>query len=574
MGRAIPEQDQNLTETSSKSNLTQAIEAISSLISYSYGIKVFPAKWKLIRSKLEELNSGLIAIENCNSCQNPVLSGLTSAIIVSSNDCSDLARRCVDLSYNGKLWMQSDLDVMAAKIDRLVKNLSGICTAGILTHGFAIVVSKPGANACKDDMRFYVRDVLTRMKIGDSEMKRQALVNLVEIVTSDENYVKVVAEVGEIVNLLVTLLDYVEKEIQEQAAKVVAVISGFDSCKYVLTGAGVVGPLIRILESGTELGKEGAVKGLKKLTENSDNAWSVSAHGGVTTLLRICNSSDSRGELVGPACGVLRNLVVVEEIKRFMIEEGTVSTLVKLAKSKDESVQISSIELLQIIACGDESVRGLVIREGGISALVQLLNPRNPSTSKSREIALRAIENICFPSASCVGILMNYGFMNQLLFYLRNGDVSLQEMALKVASRLSGTSEEAKKAMGEVGFMAEFVRFLDAKSNEVREMAAEALSSMVLMPKNRKKFVQDDQHIGSLLQLFDQEGTNSGNKRFLISILMSLTSSNSGRRKIVSSGYLKNIEKLAEAEVSEAKRLVRKLSTNRFRSLLNGIWHS
>jgi hypothetical protein len=37
---------------------------------------------------------------------------------------------------------------------------------------------------------------------------------------------------------------------------------------------------------------------------------------------------------------------------------------------------------------------------------------------------------------------------------------------------------------------------------------------------------------------------------------------------------LKNIEKLAEAEVSDAKRLVRKLSTNRFRSILNVIWHS
>jgi hypothetical protein len=37
---------------------------------------------------------------------------------------------------------------------------------------------------------------------------------------------------------------------------------------------------------------------------------------------------------------------------------------------------------------------------------------------------------------------------------------------------------------------------------------------------------------------------------------------------------MKNIEKLAQAEVSDAKKLVRKLSTNRFRSLLSGIWHS
>jgi len=128
--------------------------------------------------------------------------------------------------------------------------------------------------------------------------------------------------------------------------------------------------------------------------------------------------------------------------------------------------------------------------------------------------------------------------------------------------------------MGDAGFMSELVKFLDAKSFEVREMAAVALSSLVSVPKNRKRFVQDDRNVGFLLQLLDQEEANSGSKTLLISILLSLTSCNSGRKKIASSGYLKNIEKLAEAEVSDAKRLVRKLSTNRFRSILNVIWHS
>ncbi|PQQ05749.1 vacuolar protein 8 [Prunus yedoensis var. nudiflora] len=105
-------------------------------------------------------------------------------------------------------------------------------------------------------------------------------------------------------------------------------------------------------------------------------------------------------------------------------------------------------------------------------------------------------------------------------------------------------------------------------------MAAEALSNMVSIPKNRKRFVQDDRSMGLLLQRLDPKQGNSGNKKFLFSILMSLTSSSSGRRKIAHSGYLKNIEELAEAEVSDAKRLVKKLSTNRFRSMLSGIWHS
>ncbi|XVE87930.1 hypothetical protein DITRI_Ditri19aG0028000 [Diplodiscus trichospermus] len=576
MGEEEKQQRQNSEEsfTAMESSLKKAIEVISSLISLSHSIKVFTVKWQLIRKELEELSSGLMAAENCDSSENTaVFSGLIPSILVTVNECYDLARICVDLSYSGKLLMQSDLDVMVAKFDCHVKNLSGIYTAGILSHGFAIVVSRPGLGACKEDMRFYLRDLLTRMKIGDIEMKRQALVNLYEAVAEDERYVKLVVEVGDIVNVLVGFLDSPEMEIQEEASKIVSLMSGFDLCKGVLVGAGIIGPLVRVLESGSDLGKEGTARCLLKLTGNSDNAWSVSAHGGVTALLKICSTGDFGGELIGLACGVLRNLVGVEEIKRFMVEEGAISTFIKLARSGEEIVQINSIEFLQNIASGDASIRQTVVKEGGIRALVRVSDPKTATSSKTREVALRAIENICFASQNCINILMNYGFMDQLFFFLRNGEVSVQELALKLTFKLCGTSEEAKKAMGDAGFMPELVKLLDAKSYEVREMAAEALYSLLSVPKYRKRFLQDDRNINFLLQLLDQEDGISGNKKLLLSILMSLTSCNSGRRKIAGSGYVKNIEKLAEAEVSDAKRLVRKLSTNRFRSMLSGFWH-
>ena len=472
--------------------------------------------------------------------------------------------------------MQSDLDLTLGKLEAHVKKLSEIFKKGVSMHGYSVVVSRPGFGACKDDMRFYLRDLLTRMKVGDLGMKKQALVNLHEVVVEDDKYVKLVVEVSEFVHVLVDFLGSNEVEVVEEAAKVVSLVAGFDSYKGVLVGAGVIAPLIRVLECGSEVGKVGAARCLQRLTENSDNAWCVSAHGGVTALLRICESvEECKGELVGPACGVLRNLCGVEEIKRFMVEEGVVSTFVSLVRSKDEAVQVSSVELIQNIASGDELVRQMVIKEGGIRVLLRVLDPKWSCSSKTREVVMRVIDNLCFSSRSCVSVLLSYGFVDQLMYYVRNGEALIQELALKVAFRFCETSEEAKKALGDACFMAELVKFLNAKSFEVREMAAEALSSMVMVAKNRKRFVQDDRNISLLLQLLDPGEGNSGNKKLLISILMSLTSCNSGRKKIVSSGYAKNIERLAEAEVSsDAKRLVRKLSTNRFRSMLNGIWHS
>lgn len=569
----LPENAENpVGSFAGKSRIRRVIEFISSLISLSFSIRVFPVKWQSIRNKLEELLSSLSAIENCDSTENyPPLCSSLQAITATLKSCHELSRHCVEFSYSGKLLMQSDLDIASTKLDNHIRSISEIYSLGLLTQSSAIIVPKPNLGASRDDIKFYIRDLLSRVKIGSSEMKKQGLIALNEIIQEDDTYVKVAIEIDNLVSVLVSFLDLQEDNLQEEAAKALSVIAGFQSFRSCLIAAGIISPLIRVLECGIGLSKEFATRCLQKLTENSDNAWSISAHGGVTVLLKICKEGDS---LVSSVCGVLKNLVGVEEIKRFMIEEGAVSVFIKLARCKDEVTQISSIDFLQTMASGDESTRQMIMKEGGIRALARVLDPKSLSSSKAREMSLRGIVNLCFTSVNSVNILLNYGFMDHILYFLRHGDGSLQELALKAAFWLCGTSDEAKKLMGDAGFMPELVKFLDSKSFEVREMSAETLSSMVIVPRNQKRFGQNDQNVGLLLQMLDPEQANFGNKKLLLSILMSLTSCNSARKKIANSGYLINIEKLAEAEVSDAKKIVRKLSSNRFRSILSGIWHS
>ncbi|XP_012851786.1 PREDICTED: LOW QUALITY PROTEIN: vacuolar protein 8-like [Erythranthe guttata] len=336
-------------------------------------------------------------------------------------------------------------------------------------------------------------------------------------VLEDDRYVKSAVELEGFVNFLVNLLDFEESEIQEEAAKSVSLIAGFQSHKGVLIGAGVITPLIRVLESGSELGKEFAARCLMKVTENFDNVWSVSAHGGVPALLKLCSSDSSSGsELIALSCGVLKNLVIVEEIKRFVVEEGAIVELVELASSKDEIVQIGSLDLLQIIAYyRDSSIRETIIKEGGLRALVRILDPKSSVSTKTREVAFRGITSICSLSENLISILINYSFMDHILYFLRYGDIFVQELALNAAFWLCGTSEEAKKLMCDAGFMPVLVKFLDSKSFEIREIAVEILSSMLVVSKNRKKFVQNDQNVGTLRQMLDPNEVNCGNKMSL-----------------------------------------------------------
>ncbi|XP_058195339.1 vacuolar protein 8 [Rhododendron vialii] len=560
--------------SASDPSLRRAIKLTTSLISLSHSIRVFSVKWQSIRTKLEDLLSGLASVENSGAGENPLLSGEIPAIFSTLNDCHNLSKGCLDLSFSGKLLMQSDLDIIGSKLDSHTKNLSSIYTAGILKNSYAIVVLRPGPAASMEDVRFYVKDLLARVKVGGTELRKQALVAFNEVIEEDEMYIKIAVEIGGFIGVLVSFLEFEEAEVQEEAAMAVSVIAGFDIYKSVLIGAGVIGPLIQVLESGSEIAKERCTRCLMKLTANSDNAWSVSAHGGVTALLKICASYDCGGELVGLACGVLRNLVGVEEIKKFIVEEGAISTFVRLLRSKDEVSLINAIEFLQSMASGDDSIRRMIVKEDGARLLLRVLDPKYSFILKSRLVALCGIMNLCFTSVFSLSILMNDGFLDHILYFLRNGELSIQELALKAVFKLCEISEDGNKAMGESGFMPVLVKLLDSKSFEVREMAAESLSIMISIHRNRKRFVQNEENVGLILKLLDPEEGNSGNRKLLLSILMSLTSCHGAKKKIVHSGYMKHIEKLAEAEVSDAQRIVRKLSSNRFRSMWSGIWHS
>ncbi|PON38268.1 hypothetical protein TorRG33x02_345620 [Trema orientale] len=65
----------SLESSTRKFSLRQAIDFIASLISLAHSIK-FSIKWQSIRNKLKELNTGLVALENCDSRATTLINGL------------------------------------------------------------------------------------------------------------------------------------------------------------------------------------------------------------------------------------------------------------------------------------------------------------------------------------------------------------------------------------------------------------------------------------------------------------------------------------------------------------------
>ncbi|XP_020577415.1 uncharacterized protein LOC110022681 [Phalaenopsis equestris] len=563
-----------------KTAIQQASTLISSSLSSSSTIQSFPVKWQSIRIMLEHLHSCLTSVSNnADSARNSSFIELVQVISVTAKDTESLALRCSDESYNGgKLLMKSDLDVIATKIQLHVKHIDEIFPSGVPLNAKAIILSKPGAGATREIMEFSVKDIFSRLKIGDKEIRAGALSALNEVLKEDGKYARIVAaEMANRASTLVNLLKLRDLTIQEEILEAVVVVSSVDSNRTMLVMAGVVPPLIPVLRCGSELGKERAAQVLKQMTENCNNAWLLSSNGGVTELLKICNEETSSCKLISLACGVLRNISCVVEIKMFMVEEGAISVFLKLLKSKEELLQTLAMEFLYKLSLDSEDeiiIHGEVVRqkEEVVESLLTVLNPNSIYSSKVREISLRAIEGFCLSSTNAVNYLLDSGFLDQVLFHLKHGEILDQESALKTVSVFCRVSEEAKNTMGEMGFMTELVRMIENRSSEVSETAAETLCSLVLVQKNRKRFIQAEQNVDTVLQLLNPEEEKSVLRGLLLTALISLTDCNSGRRRVASSAYVRNLEKLAEINMTDAKKILKRITGNRFRSILNGIW--
>lgn len=588
-------------EQEEESELRRLATLVETLIVTSDTTKSFVGKWQSIRAKLEDLRSGLSTAAEPNpgsgSCSvgDSVLRELIKAISITVTETQELARLCSgdELYSGGKLIMRSNLDLSAAKFDLHSKSLAGIYASGILSSDSkAIVVSKPVFGGGREMMRFYLRDMFWRLKNGDLDMKTRALTALVEAFGEDEKCVRiVVSESLEILDILCSYLDSRELRIQEGSVEAISTVAGFDFVKPTLILAGVIPPLVRILETGSELGKEKATRSLMKLTENSDNAWSVSANGGVPLVLNICATHHSSNlELVSSACGVLRNLVGVSEIRKFMIESGAVPIFSNIIRtSNEESSLLHAMEFLQSICSKDDKAKKQFTTDPtGIDSLLRLLESSPKTTSKVRQKALQTIGDVCLSTSSSpdnsnsnsnsLSRVLNSGFLQRLVFLLKKGDSPTQESALKLAAQVCVLSEDAKKVMGEAGCMPELVKLLDeSRPVEIRETAANVLSCLVSVQKNRRKFIEEEQNVNRILQVLNRQTEDkNGTKKFLLNALMLLSDTNSGRRKINASEHVRNLEKLAETNVPDAKRIVKKLSGtgSRLRNLLQGIWNT
>ncbi|XP_050237720.1 vacuolar protein 8 [Mercurialis annua] len=522
-------------------------------------VKVFPGRWKMIISKLEQIPSHLSDLSShpCFS-KNALCKEQLQAVSKTLRDAIELSDLCMGEKYEGKLRMQSDLDALSGRLDLNLRDCGLLIKTGVLGEATLPLAVAGSSTESENVIHSNVKELLARLQIGHLEAKHKALDSLVEVMKEDEKNVLAVLGRSNIA-ALVQLLTATSPRIREKTVTVICSLAESGSCENWLVSESVLPPLIRLVESGSTVGKEKATISLQRLSMSADTARAIVGHGGVRPLIEICRIGDSVSQAAA-AC-TLKNISAVPEVRQTLAEEGIVKVMINLL---DCGILLGSkeyaAECLQNLTASNDSLKRLVVSEGGIRSLLVYLDGPLP-----QESAVGALRNLV--TSVSMEMLVTLGFLPRIVHVLKSGSLGAQQAAASAICRVC-SSTDMKRSVGEAGCIPLLIKLLEAKSNSVREASAQAISSLVSLSQNCREVKKNDKSVPNLVQLLDPSLQNTA-KKYAVSSLASLSSSKKCKKLMISYGAIGYLKKLTEMDIPGAKKLLERLEKGKLRSLFS-----
>lgn len=536
--------------------LLQAQELVPIALSEARAVKVFSSRWRVIISRLEKLPTCLSDLSShpCFS-KHTLCREQLQAVLQTLKEAIELANICVKEKQEGKLKMQSDLDSLSSKIDLTLKDCGLLMKTGVLGE---VMTQQPLSSSSIQDLEtFSVRELLARLQIGHLESKRKALEQLVEVMKEDEKAVITGLGRTNVASLVQLLTVTTSPSVRENAVTVICSLAESGGCENWLISENALPPLIRLLESGSAIGKEKAVISLQRMSISSETSRSIVGHGGVGPLIEICKTGDSVSQ-ASAAC-TLKNISSVPEVRQSLAEEGIVRVMINILNcgillgSKEYAA-----ECLQNLTSSNETLRKSVISENGIQTLLAYLDGPLP-----QESGVAAIRNL----VGSVSEETYFKIIPSLVHVLRSGSIGAQQAAASTICRIA-TSNETKRMIGESGCIPLLIRMLEAKASGAREVAAQAMASLVTVPRNCREVKRDEKSVTSLVMLLEPSPSNSA-KKYAVSCLAALCSSRKCKKLMVSYGAVGYLKKLSELDVPGSKKLLERIEKGKLRSFFS-----
>lgn len=397
----------------------------------------------------------------------------------------------------------------------------------------------------------------------------KALDSLLQLLSDDEKSATLVSNEGNVAYLihLLDLNNY--SPIREQAVTALSILVSLNNeSRKIVFEAGGMGPLLKVLETGSNLLKEKAAVAVEAITADPENAWAISAYGGVQVLIEACRSGSPATQC--HALGAIRNVVIAEDVRTVLAEEGAVPLLVQmLSSSVLAATREKAVSCVAILAASGENFRDSIIRERGLQRLMSLL--QDSPSADALESTLLAISSLSKVDSVNVILSSSTSFIVQLGELIKHGRLILQQLSSSLLADLS-ISDGNKRAIASC--MSSLVRLMESpKPVGLQESASSALVSLLSVRSNRKEFMRDEKSVTRLVQMLDPRN-EAVPKKLPVAVVAAVAASGGDgcRRQLVAAGAFQHLQRLAEMEIAGARKASQRLAGSRLKTIFSRTW--
>ncbi|GJN25556.1 hypothetical protein PR202_gb13399 [Eleusine coracana subsp. coracana] len=430
-----------------------------------------PGRWEEIAGDLEELRACLLnpsshpCLANNNALCRVVLQSVAHTLAV----VTDLPARCREPQTEGKL--RSAVNKVALQLDVNLRDCKLLVKIGELYDAASsppLLVDATSSSSCVDVKE--LQRLFAWMEMSHTEAKHFALDGLLEALKKDETRVVSMLHIDNVSAVVKLLAASWPAVIREKAATVACHVAGSDD-KCVLLEAELEDELIRLVESGSVVGRQKAAVTLQHLTSKSRTAaWYIVFHGGVGPLIGMCQSQ-SAAAITGWICGfadlpqllagivrvmvgllqycggddasesaeclktaggdysvsqlaaasTLKNISTAPLLQQSLQDHGIVRVMVGLLRSGDAvpALKEQAAECLANLASGEnnnDKLRRAFVSEGALPALVQLLDPTrnaNTNTNTAKKHAIHCLLSLA-ATDRCRKLIISHGAKGHL----------------------------------------------------------------------------------------------------------------------------------------------------------------
>ncbi|KAG6476757.1 ARMADILLO BTB ARABIDOPSIS PROTEIN 1-like [Zingiber officinale] len=526
---------------------------LTSLSAAAEDVQSFRGRWSSVSVSAARLSAALDDLDRLKSF--PLVAELLCSLLQAASSALDLAVLCrTPDPPSARLHTQSNIAAASAALQQLAAD------ADVLRRSDALFDPPEEGSRHREPVREEARSLVIRLQIGSPESRIAALDSLLDLLRDDKNVMATVEQGA--VPALVRLLDSVSvaascHEAREKAAAAIARISAVPSCHHLLTTEGLplLHHLARVLESDGGVAKEKACLALQTLTQTRDNALIIGSRGGIAALLEICRGG-TPSSAQAAAAAVLKNLAAAQELRQKFAEENGVPVIVGVLASGTPLARENALSCLCNLSSSEESqnIKVSIFKEGALESLKNYWEAVEAGEHQNLELGIRLVRNLaCFRYIA--EAIAASGFLLRVTSALESSRPGARTEAAMAVAELSSVFGRARKEFE--GAVTPLVRMLEAKSMEEKEVAAKVVASLMSFPVYQRLLRKEEKGIVNIVQLLDHSVLVD--KKFPISILVSISKSRKCRKQMVAAGACGYLQKLAIMEVDRAKKLLEDL---------------